>query len=331
MCTVGILLYDGCYASSFTGLIDSFQIANAIIDKVSPGTSKISWLTLSENSKTVATHTGLNLQADHTLNDAPAIDILYVPACFYSGYYTKGKMFYQWLEKQSNVCDWLTRQYESGVIIAANCTGTFLLAETGLLNWKQATTTWWLEKEFRQRYPSVNLDIKDMITSDERIICAGALSSYFNLAIKFIEQYSDPKIANLCAKMMLVDVGQASQEPYQSMFAIPEVKDELVSKALYELQINFQQNIDLHQLASKYGVSHRTLIRRFKAELDSAPLEYLQNVRLESAKTLLESSSLSLTHIVEQVGYSDVSSFSRLFKKRLGLTPVMYRNRFKQA
>ncbi|WNC66970.1 helix-turn-helix domain-containing protein [Thalassotalea nanhaiensis] len=331
MCTVGILLYDGCYASSFTGLIDSFQIANAIIDKVAPGTSKISWLTLSESSKPVATHSGLNIQADHTLYDAPAIDILYVPACFYSGYYTKGKVFFDWLDKQQFVCQWIASQYHDGVTLAANCTGTLLLAETGLLNRKTATTTWWLEKDFKHRFPLVKLNIKDMITYDERIICAGALSSYFNLAIKFIEQYSDPKIANLCAKMMLVDVGQASQEPYQTLFAIPEVKDELVSKVLYELQTNFQQNIDLHQLASKYGVSHRTLIRRFKAELDSAPLEYLQNVRLESAKTLLESSSLSLTHIVEQVGYSDVSSFSRLFKKRLGLTPVMYRNRFKQA
>ncbi|WNC74026.1 helix-turn-helix domain-containing protein [Thalassotalea psychrophila] len=331
MCKVGILLYDGCYASSFTGLIDSFQIANAIIEKISPGTSKITCLTISETSKPVSTHTGISIQPDYTFLDTPDIDILYIPACFYSSYHKTDEVFFEWLAKQQNVCNWLTLQYNSGVIMAANCTGTFLLAETGLLNWKAATTTWWLEKEFRHRYPSVRLDIKDMITSDERVICAGALSSYFNLAIKFIEQYSDPKIANLCAKIMLVDVGQASQEPYQTLFAIPEVKDELVSKVLYELQTNFQHNIDLHQLACKYGVSQRTLIRRFKSELDSAPLEYLQNVRLESAKKLLESSSLSLIQIVEQVGYSDVSSFSRLFKRRLGLTPVMYRNRFKQA
>ena len=321
---IGVLLYDGCYASSLTGVIDAFQIANAHIANLSPAASLFSWVMVSIDGKPVKSHGGLVLQPDMAMNDMPEVDVIYIPACFYSG----AKKLDQWLSGQKPMREWLIKQWNNGVILATSCTGTFVLADTGLLDGKKATTTWWLEPQFKRRYPWVNLQVKELITEDQRLICAGAMTSNLYLAIHLIERYVSAEIASVCAKVMLIDMGHTAQSPYQSLFSLPDISDPLIDKVVYRLQTHYKNSIDLLALAEEFAVSQRTLIRRFKAEMDMTPLVYLQNIRLESAKNLLENSHLSLLEVTESVGYSDISSFSRLFKERLGLTPLMYRKRF---
>ena len=120
MATIAVLLYEGCYASSLTGVIDSLQVANAHIKRVSPNSVPFSWLTVSQQGKTVTTHGGIRLQADVSLEAMPTVDMIFIPACFYPG----AKPFAQWLSEQQVVRNWLISQWQAGVTVSANGTGT---------------------------------------------------------------------------------------------------------------------------------------------------------------------------------------------------------------
>jgi len=160
-------------------------------------------------------------------------------------------------------------------------------------------------------------------------MCAGAMTSYQNMSIHLIERFATADLSIQCAKAMLIDTSVRAQSPYQNLLMDEPSGDPIVAKAQHWLHNHAKENIDQTELAKKMGVSQRTLIRRFKAELDLAPLSYLQNIRIETAKQLLESTTLPIIDVTEHVGYSDISSFSRLFKQRTGLTPAAYRQRFK--
>jgi transcriptional regulator GlxA family with amidase domain len=148
------------------------------------------------------------------------------------------------------------------------------------------------------------------------------------MAVHLIERYASVALAAQCAKAMLIDTSEKVQAPYQSLVLSETSGDPAVSSAQYWLQTHLQEPVDQAGLAQKIGVSQRTLIRRFNTELGVPPLIYLQNCRIEAAKQLLENTALPLVAVIEQVGYTDISSFSRLFKKRTGLTPAAYRKRF---
>lgn len=323
---IGLLALDGCYTSSLTGIIDSLQVANAHIrNSLGEQAPQFSWEIISRDGQPVSATGHFPIVASHSLATANHCDLLYIPALFYSGKRT----FNQWLSEQQDICAWLEQRWRAGSRLAANCTGTFLLAETGLLDSRRATSTWWLEQQFRFRYPRVNLKINELITEDEKLICAGAMSSYLYLATRIIDLFTSAEIAASCAKAMLVDLGQSAQAPYQSLSGMQDSLDPVTAKATFWLQAHLHEKIDMKQLATEVNVSQRTLIRKFKAEFSVSPLTYLQNMRIETAKKLLEGSSLTLADIIEQVGYADASSFSRLFHKRQGITPAMYRHRFR--
>jgi len=323
---IGLLALDGCYTSSLAGIIDSLQVANAHIrNSHGEQAPQFSWEIISRGGAPVMATGHFPITASHSLANASHCDLLYIPALFYSGKRT----FNQWLSEQQDICAWLEQRWRAGSRLAANCTGTFLLAETGLLNGRQATSTWWLEQQFRFRYPRVTLKVNELITEDNKLICAGAMSSYLHLATHIINLFTTPEIAASCAKAMLVDMGQSVQAPYQSFSGMQDSLDPVTAKATFWLQAHLHENIEMTQLATEVNVSQRTLIRKFKAEFSVSPLTYLQNLRIETAKKLLEGSSLPLADIIEQVGYADASSFSRLFHKRQGITPAMYRHRFK--
>jgi transcriptional regulator GlxA family with amidase domain len=240
-----------------------------------------------------------------------------------------GKVFDRLLKSQRPVCSWLVEQWQGGAWLAANCTGTFVLAETGLLDGRIATTTWWLAEQFRSRFPSVVLQLQPIITECDRLICAGASASYLLQMVRVVDRFSGPVIASQCTKSMLIDVSQTSQTPYLPLLTHKEHSDSIVHRAQRWLEKNMAREILISELSSEVATSERTLIRRFKAALNQTPLGYLQDMRIEAARTFLETGDLSISVIAGRVGYSDTSSFSRLFKERMGLSPGAYRSRFR--
>ncbi len=322
---IALLAIDNCYASSLYGLMDTLQIANAHIrNKFGEEAPQYTWEVVSTRKSAINGAGGIKLAADRSIRDGGHFDIIFVPAVYYAG----SRDFEVWLEQQNSVCDWLKAQWQLGAVLVSNCTSTFLLAETGLLDLRAATTTWWLEKQFRQRYPRPRLSVKELITEEDNLICTGAISSYLYLGIYLLEKYSSPEIASLCAKAMLIDPGHRLQTPHQNLMDTPMSSDPAVSKAQYWLQTRLENRIDMSELASYLNLSQRTLIRKFKRELGLPPATYLQNIRMETAKQLLESTRLPISEIAEKVGYANIGSFSRLFQDRIGLTPNRYRQRF---
>jgi transcriptional regulator GlxA family with amidase domain len=233
------------------------------------------------------------------------------------------------LARQSVACDWLVGQWNAGACLAANCTGTFVLAETGLLDGRAATTTWWLADAFRHRYPRVDLQLEPVITEADRLICAGASASYLLQTIHIIERLSGPVIAAQCAKSMLINVTQTKQTPFPPLLTDKARADSLVHRAQHWLQRNMARDVSMSGMADELGVSGRTVIRRFQAAPNQTPLRYLQSLRIDAARALLESGDLTVEAIAGKVGYSDVSSFCRLFREKVGFSPGAYRGRFR--
>lgn len=322
-----LLTYDGCYASSVAGFADILQIANSHLKlEQAPVSALFDWCFVSPSGEPAIASNGLPLQT-RKIGPRERFDLVFVPSFHYGGH----RQFDSFLKRHDDACAWLIAQWEAGALVAANCTGTFILAQTGLLDGRTATTTWWLERQFRTKFPNVDLQLRPVLTEMDRLICAGASASYLVQTVRVIERFAGPVIASQCAKAMLIDVSQTSQIPYLPLLAQRNHSDALVHRAQRWLQSNMVKDLRISELAEELAVSDRTLIRRFRSVLDQTPLAYLQDLRLEGARALLETSSLSVEEVACQVGYSDTSSFSRLFRQRIGMSPGAYRGRFQPA
>jgi transcriptional regulator GlxA family with amidase domain len=320
-----ILAYDDCYASSLTGFADLLQIANShLLRQQGDATSMYEWRFVSPAGRPIRTSNGLELNTQR-FHQGENFDLVFVPSAHYAG----AKAFDKLLARQSAAYDWLVMQWNAGACLAANCTGTFLLAATGLLNDRVATTTWWLAEQFRNKFPHVGLQLEPVVTEADRLICAGASASYLLQTIRIIERFSGPTIASQCAKAMLIDVSQTKQTPYLPLLADRAHADSVVHRAQHWLQKNMAKDVKVSEMASTFGISERTMIRRFQASLHQGPLRYLQSLRIEAARGLLEGGDLSVEAIAGKVGYSDPSSFCRLFKEKVGFSPGAYRSRFR--
>jgi transcriptional regulator GlxA family with amidase domain len=149
-----------------------------------------------------------------------------------------------------------------------------------------------------------------------------------NLAVYLVAKYGSPELASHCSKIFLVDSGRKVQTPYFVFTSPKKHGDEEIVKIQDWLETNFKKSVSIDTLAKVFNLGRRTLSRRFKMATGDTPLEYLQRLRIENAKRLLESSSHTFSEITWDVGYNDISSFQRLFSKATGLSPGAYRKKF---
>jgi transcriptional regulator GlxA family with amidase domain len=325
MYRAAVLSYDNCYASNLAGFADVLQIANSHLRRqMGDVTPQFEWRFVSTDGQPVTASNGLQFNTQ-LIRPREKFDLVFVPSAHYAGSKASDRL----LARQAEACDWLVTQWQTGAYLAANCTGTFVLAETGLLDERPATTSWWLADQFRSRFPRVDLQLEPVITEADRLICAGAQASYLLQTIRIIERVSGPVIASQCAKAMLIDVSQTKQTPYLPLLTDKAHADSLVHRAQHWLQKNVSKDVKMSEMASDLSVSERTIIRRFQAALNQSPLRYLQTLRIETARGLLEAGDLNVERIALQVGYNDTSSFCRLFREKVGISPGTYRNRFR--
>ena len=209
-----------------------------------------------------------------------------------------------------------------------SCTGAFLLAETGLLNGKTATTHWGFVDQFRQMYPNVNLKPQRLITDEETLFCAGALGAGIDLSIYLVEKYCGRDVAVQCSKALLHDMNRNSQAPYSVFQFQKNHADETIRVTQQWIEANYTQEINLNQVAKTHGMSRRTFERRFKKATGDTPLFYLQRTRVEAAKRLLESSDGTFDEICYKLGYENSGHFRAVFKKHTGLLPTEYQRHF---
>ena len=230
--------------------------------------------------------------------------------------------------------EWIRRRFEEGSIIYSACSGSVLLAETGLLDGCRATSHWGYKDLFRQRYPKVRFDpAPNLVYADPkgRIVTAGGTTSWHDLALHIIARHASPGEALRIAKVYLLKWHDEGELPYTALVRPLPHGDSVVRNCEDYLHEHFREIDAISQVVEQAGIPERSLKRRFKSAAGVTLIEYLQNLRIEQGKQLLETSQLPIEEISAAVGYSDASFFRRLFKRLAGLTPSRYRRMFSPA
>lgn len=321
---VGVLALEGCVALSVYGPADLFSTANKIVQQLGRPAEQYETHIISLSKDNVVSASGHELVGEMRPISRSEFEVLVLPGI--------GAESTESLDVALNALDGVQDQLadfvRSGGTIAAACTSTFLLARAGLLNGRRATTTWWMADHFRSEFPGVELDEDDLLIDEGQLITSAAGASSLDLALHLIERYSGAGIARLCAKYLVVDGGRKSQR----LYAVPrhsKTRDPMIEKADRWIRSNNGIEISVDELARHLGVGTRTMLRKFRATSGVTPQAYIQRVRLDLAKPLLEDSNASVAQIAAQVGFSDENAFRKAFTRRTGLSPTQYRKQFK--
>jgi len=227
--------------------------------------------------------------------------------------------------------DWIRRRYEGGSTIYAACSGSVMLAATGLLNGKDATSHWGYEDLFRTHYPEVNFRPEPNLTFADpagRIVTAGGTTSWHDLVIHIISRHLSPGEALRIAKVYLLKWHSEGQLPYASLVRRQPHADSVVRLCERWLEEHCREPGAISGAVAVSGIPERSLKRRFKTATGTTLIAYLQNLRVEGAKRLLETGSSPFERISTEVGYENLAFFRRLFKRCTGLTPGQYRRMF---
>lgn len=228
--------------------------------------------------------------------------------------------------------EWIVQQHKQGAFIYSACSGAVMLAETGLLNNCDATSHWGYQDLFRKHYPKVNFKPEPNLAFADNtghIVTAGGTTSWHDLAIHIIAKHCSLGEALRIAQVYLLKWHDEGQLPYETLVRNKPHADGVVTECETLLKANFREHSALQHTIEQTKIPARTLKRRFKIATGSTLIDYLQNLRIEEAKRLLEREKMSVDDISFDVGYEDASFFRRLFKRRTGLTPSQYRRLFK--
>lgn len=328
---ITLLMADKCSSTSVAATMDFFETANVLhhyaVKKSAREESSHSTLfqvqTASIDGQQITCSSGLRLTPDQSLEEVNNPQLIVVPGFMFN--------ILGVLPSLGKMIEWLQVQHQQGSYIASMCTGAFVTAQAGLLDGRSATTHWLFGEQFARSFPKVKLQIERTVTDDGLLLCSGGSTSGSDLLLHLVRKFSSPQLAAECAKKLLVDFAERSQTPYSSTTFKKNHTDADILKIQIWLEKRIGTTILMEQVANEFGLSMRNFIRRFKEATEQTPIEYLQNLRLEKAKFLLESSQQAFDQITQQVGYEDGNSFRRLFKQRVGLTPSAYRKRFENA
>jgi transcriptional regulator GlxA family with amidase domain len=213
----------------------------------------------------------------------------------------------------------------AGAQVASSCTGTLLLASTHLLDGMRATTAWWLAPAFRQMFPEVRLDERELIVTDGTFTTAGAAMAQMDVMVGLVARYAGATVAEQCAKTMILDE-RRSQTPYMAV-GLLSASDEGVSRAAEWARARLEDGIDVNDLASAAGLSPRTFARRVNRVTGLSPVRFLQRLRAERAIELVETTRLPFDEIARRVGYAEPSTLRQLVRSTSGVGPRELRMR----
>ena len=306
---VDVLALDDVFDLGLSAVLDAFQTANELIALSELTVPRFAVRVVGVRRR-VRTAQGLSVPVERIAARAP--DCVVVPAI--------GFKMPDPLERalgRTDVQDaaaalqhWARR----GATISAACIGTFVMAESGLLDHQRATTTWWLSPLFRRRYPQVILDESHMIVQSGRCVTAGAALGHIDLALWLVRRTS-PQLAALTAKYLIVD-----SRPSQSAYALTDHlvhADPVVQRFEAWARERLHRGFSLDDAAKAVGASKRTLARRLESVLGKTPLSYFQSLRVERAVHLIKTSELSIDQVASRVGYADGATLRALLRRYL--------------
>jgi len=319
-----VVAVDGSVASAVFGPLEILQACGAIRTNLGPEhqatiTSEI----LSPEGDTFVSSNGRRLPTDGPLRALPPQSVVFFPGF---GVVPPQSLLGK-LAAYGFVGDWLREQHERGCILATGCNGNFLFVEAGLMRGRPVTTSWMYAELFRERYPDVELDVNSILIDRNRIVSVGGILCGLDLMLAVIESRVSAEVARLCAKLMLLENRRPSSVPFDKRQAVLN-QDPMIRKAVDWIRDNLHGRISVDDLVARVPTSKRNLTRRFRDATGESPKEYIQRVRIDRAKSLLETSDMPVEQIAERVGYADTSAFTRQFSRQTMMTPKEYRNRF---
>lgn len=327
MTKVAVFAVDDILATGVTGPLEAFNIAN-IQAEIAGVPERFDWVVVSVDGKPVRSSAGFMLPVDGSYALAKDADIIIIPGFNHRS----GREVSNFVANMPDgYLGWLKARHEEGAVLCGICSGTFVLAETGLLDGRVATTSWWLTKPFRRRYPAVTLQPRHVVTEDGNLVCGGSASSWMHVCLHLVHRYMNGAVADACGRIMLVETRSASQAPYLNAAHLTATRDDAIERVIDYMREHLEQDLSIAALADMVAMSERTFVRRFREVAGMPPGHYLQKMRVDTAKRLLEQTDLPLEQIVSRVGYSDISSFRRLFRKEVAVSPRQFRERFRVA
>lgn len=229
------------------------------------------------------------------------------------------------------VLDWIRRMYECGAEIYSACGGSLALAEAGLLDGWETTTHWGYANLLKREYPLVKVRSDRVLVQTgpgQRIVCSGGASSWQDMSLYIIAKHAGPEEAVRISKVFLYQWHREGQLPYANLLNNVSHDDPVIQALQVWLAENYRQQNVVAELIRRSGLPARSFARRFNAATGYTPLAYVQALRIEEAKQMLERSDMAVEDIGVEVGYQDSVSFRRLFKRLAGVTPTEYRRRF---
>ncbi len=319
---IHFLLYPQILATSLTLPIEMLRAAESAALRRNRRAPRLLISTAALTDTIVNTQAGFQLQPDKLLSELPASDLIFLP-----GLWRNPRPV---IRQQSALLDWLRQRQQQGATISAVGTGCCLLAEAGLLDGKPATTHWHYFNQFERDYPQVRLKRQYFTTKAGNLYCSASINALADLTVHFIESLYDKTVASHVERHFSHEIRRDFQNSsyYESNSddSNPQAHpDEQIVAAQAWLQEHYSRDIKLAQVAEQFDMSTRSFNRRFKAATAQTPLQYLQQIRIDSAKQLLQTSNLSISEVAYRVGYQDLSHFTGLFKKQLSTTPSDYR------
>ena len=308
---IGILIYPDCQLSAVHGLTDLFRIAGEWSG--GPSIRVSHWQPGPEDvACTWDSHPGPPNRPGHII--APPSLIMpdrMVPAPV--------------------TARWLRARHDEGAVLGSVCAGAFVLAETGLMDGRRATTHWAFADQLARRYPDIRLAEDHMVLDEGDLITAGGILAWTDLGLTLVERFLGPATMLATARFLLIDPPRSSQRPFAAFVPRFDHGDSAIRRAQHHLHSHSAEPLHQQALHEVAGLTERTFLRRFTAATGHRPNAYLQQVRIARAREELERSSTPVDRIAWDVGYSDPAAFRKIFLKLVGATPGAYRQRFGRA
>lgn len=317
---IAIPVFEGVVATSVLGMYDMLMLSRYFVERMMGRQADWFEVELVGVESDSVSSLGSTIKPHQLMTDGKHYDMVILPAVV--GH------FPTLLSRYQPMIEWLTSSMEKGTKLSSTCTGAFFIAATGVLDGKEGTVSWFAKDEFAALYPAVDLKDEKMLIDNGTSITTGATLSFQYLSIYLIEKYYGKQAGNIASKMFLVDKSRDEQASFAMFSQQLNHDDEAIRTVQKWLEQHLLDQFSIADLASMVAIAERTFIRRFKAATGNTPLEYIQRLKIEHAKHLLEDSQLNVKDVGYQTGYEDLSYFRNMFKKYTGLTPADYKKQF---
>jgi len=319
---IGILNYDYAVPTSVSGPADIFAALMRTYPVVSGKELDDDFeIDLITEEKGVFWRKAFSEKEQHKITKNDVYGLVIVPAMF-------STKIEEVVQKETRIIEWLKQQYNKNTELASICVGSFLLAATGLLNGKKATTNWMFADLFRKKYPQVTLEDDKIIVDQGSIYTCGGAFSFTTFMIYLIEKFCGHEVAITASKILMINMHQQPQTSFSIFQFQKSHADDAIAIVQQYMEKNYAKTITVKDMAGISNMSPRNLIRRFEQATSNTPLEYLQRFRIENAKKMLENKNFGIEQVAMKCGYEDMSFFRKVFKRHVGMTPREYKDKY---